>query len=150
MARTRLNGSIRNVTHTRILDESGEEIYATEHVEETRHDPRNGSVNTVKRGRSTTLSSGEVYHVGMSAGQRPVMLTGVCELCRVRLSLRRRRRTHGLTNVKHLKRCSRCGRAVCPRHRKRSRFDRRWRCIRCHRWHRLKCALLWMLFREEE
>ena len=149
MAR-KIQGSIRKVTETRVFDEEGREIYTGRYSQETVHDPQDGSVTTCTEAESTTLTTGETYHPGMSNGPNPIMLTGICEACRD--SNRwpwSGRRTHGLTNAQHLKHCHDCGMPLCPRHRRQSRIDRKWRCLKDHRRHMLKHYLR-CIFLEDE
>ena len=146
MAR-KLQGSIRKVIDTRVFDEQGQEIYIGRFSQETVHDPQDGSVATHTEAESTTLTSGENYHPGMSTGPKPIMLTGVCEACHsTSLWPWTWRKTHGLTKVQHLKRCQDCGMPLCPRHRRESRVDRKPRCLKHHRRHMfrhyVKCIFL--------
>lgn len=150
MARNR-QGPIRRRTETAIHDEDGNPIYVANYTKETIIDPADNSVESVTRAESTTLASGESFNPSMSAGQNPVMLTGVCELCRQHRPLfpwSRRRNPHGLTNLEHLKRCRGCGKPLCPRHRHRGR-DRSWRCPACHRLYRLRKFLGGIFFEVE-
>ena len=152
MARTRPQGAIRQRTKTRIFDESGQEIYATEYSSETIQDPQDGSVSTVKEAENTTLTTAESYNIGMSVGPKPVLRTGVCNLCRTarpRFLWSRRRVTHGLTNVLRLNACTECGLPACPRCRRQSPYDRKWRCLKHHRLHKWMMRLQAIFFEEE-
>lgn len=152
MARNRIYGTIRRRTETRMTDESGQEVYRAQYSQETSHNPQDGSVNTITRAESTTLSSGETFHVGMSAGPNPVLLTGLCEFCRTMFAFpwSRRRNTHGLTNVKDLMPCHDCGRPACARHRRQSTHDKGWRCLKHHRIHKWKLRLQSIFFEVDD
>ena len=125
---------------TRFLDESGEEFYTANYSEEMIVSDKGAKV--CKRGENVILVSGEAYNPGLSSGAKPVLMVGTCDFCRNEKPLfpwLRARKTHGLCNVRKLKLCHDCGHATCARHRQRSRYDKQWRCPRCHKKHR------WML-----
>ena len=148
MAKANLSGNIRKRTITTITDEAGNEVYTREYVEETIHDPSDNSVNTTVTADVTTLTSGESYNLGMSAGPNPIMLTGLCEACQAqRSSILTGRKTTGLTNLEHLSRCHRCGIPLCPRHAHVSKSDGNVRCSKCSNLHKLGRFLNW-IFRE--
>jgi len=122
---------------TRFLDESGEEIYTANYREEMTVTA--DGVTSTKRGENTMLVSGEAYNPGLSSGPKPVLMVGTCDFCRNERPLfpwLRARKTHGLCNIRKLKLCSDCGQPICPRHRRRSRYDRQWRCPQCHKKHK--------------
>jgi hypothetical protein len=135
---------------TKFVDEEGNEILVTQYSEETAENV-DESVSTVKRAENVILSSGESYNPSMSAGARPVLMVGLCVAClneRPFWPWRRGSRAHPLCNVRHLKHCLDCGRAVCPKHRKRSTYDKKERCFGCHRKHRRSLWLSWLFFEE--
>ena len=139
MARAK-QGPVRSVIETRYIDESGQEVYTANYREEMIISA--DGVTSLKRGENTMLVSGEAYNPSMSAGAKPVMLVGVCAICRDSRPLfpwLRSRKTHGLCNVAKLKHCCDCRQSLCPRHQIRSQHDRQWRCPRCHKKH------VWML-----
>jgi len=136
MARASPHGKITECTETRILDPSGNELCRTRYVIETTQDPVDGSINTIKRAESLTLTSGETWNVGMSAGPNPVLMAGVCDACQK------------LCNASKLRICSDCGIPLCSRHRRRSRRDGRWRCLKHHRLHKLASLFAALLFEE--
>ena len=70
----------------------------------------------------------------MLQAQEPVLLV-CCDRCR-RPPLFRRP-SHGLVTQPAARRCARCGKSCCPTHRRRC-ADRRFRCINCARWFRIK------------
>ena len=134
MALHQPNSGIKQHVVTIDRDEEGREIHRTQYSEDVTRLP-DGSVISEKTAENYALSSGELHNPSMSSGANPVMLVGVCALCGTTRSIFpwRRRRTTRLCNVEQLKPCARCGRVVCSQHRKRSEFDRKWRCLSCSR-----------------
>ena len=148
MARRPLQGGVNQRVETAFNDEFDDELHTMEYREELRNE--NGTVTTVKRATNISLVTGEAYSPSMSAGAKPVLLVGVCALCRRRRSFLpwRRRPVVPLANAKKLRNCASCGRAVCPRHCRRSKYDRRWRCRPHHFWHVMRTRWLMPLFYE--
>ena len=151
MARRNVHGTIRHRTVTKFIDESGRVIHTLGYTKETVHDPQDGSINIITSAESDTLVSGENFNAGMAAGPNPIMLTGVCTLCRASvLRWSRKRSTHGLCNLKQLKRCCQCGVPVCPRHCRQSRYDKHWRCLKHHKIHKWTLRLARIFFAESD
>ena len=137
MARAK-QGPVRTQIETRYFDESGQEVYTANYREEIIISA-DGAVTSLKLGENALLVSGEAYNPSMSAGAKPVMLVGVCAICRDSRPLfpwLRPRKTHGLCNVAKLKHCCDCRQSLCPRHQIRSRYDGQWRCPQCHKRHK--------------
>lgn len=140
MARQNSHSPISVHVETKFLDDSGEESQVAHYREEMIQDPATGDIISRKVGENMTLASGESFNPSMSAGANPVMLVGTCSFCnsaRKRFSLWRNRKLNPLCNVKYLKRCWKCGKPACPRHIRRSKFDKQWRCLKHHRLHML-------------
>jgi hypothetical protein len=119
---------------TRFIDEFGDEFHRTQYREDVIEDDQ-GCLTSLKEGEQIILGTGEAYHPGLSAGPRPIMMIALCRQCREerpRWPWQRARTPTGLVNVKHVIRCRECGAATCPTHRKQSRYDHKWRCIKCH------------------
>jgi hypothetical protein len=134
---------------TKYLDEKGE-ILVTEYSEETSENA-DESINTVKRAQNIILSSGEAFNPSMSAGPKPVLAVGLCDECRNGRPFwpwKHRPKVSGLCNVQHLKPCEDCGKPQCPKHRKCSTYDKKHRCLRCHRKHK-RGLFLGRIFYEE-
>jgi len=148
MALQRPNSSTEQHNITNFKDETGEVLETSEYREE--RDRIGDRVIIRKTAECRTLATGELYHPGLSSGSNPVMLAGACSLCGTTPSIFpwRRRRTTRLCNAAHLKPCHSCGISICPRHRRRSTKDRKWRCLSCHRKH-WWASLLSPLFFEE-
>ncbi len=147
MARQNSSSPINVHVETRYLDDSGEEIHVAHYREEMDQDPVTREIISRKVGENMTLGSGESFNPSMSAGANPVLLTGTCSFCvaaRKRF-FRSRNRVTPLCNIKHLKRCWNCGRPACPRHIRFSKYDKKFRCLRHHRIHRLTRVLKWIL-----
>ncbi len=118
---------LRTVTHYR--DADGNLVLVTEYNERIVIGD-DGSITNLKQAENIQLVSGEMFNPSMAAGQNPVLIPGLCAFCQ-------RRRKAPLTNSKHLHLCVVCGRPCCSLHRKQSGYDKQWRCLRCHRRHRL-------------
>jgi len=149
MAMQRPNTHVEQETITHLKDETGEVLETFEYREE--RETINGRVIARKTAECRTLSTGELYHPGLSAGPHPVMMAAACPLCGTKPSIFpwRRRRTTRLCNAADLKACSECGMHICSRHRRRSSRDHRWRCLSCHRKHWVWANLLGPLFLRE-
>jgi hypothetical protein len=140
MARQNSSSPISVHIETKFLDELGEESQVAHYREEMIQDPVTGDIISRKVSENMTLASGESFNPSMSAGANPVMLVGTCSFCnsaRKRFSLWRNRKSNPLCNVKHLKRCFKCGKPACPKHIRCSHFDNQWRCLKHHRLHML-------------
>ncbi len=91
--------------------------------------------NYIERRRNETieLSDGFEWHAGMLSANPPIHIS-VCNLCRYPLpAVFPERPTSGLVRTSSLEYCHECGLGICPKHRRRSRYDRRWRCLKCHK-----------------
>ena len=60
-------------------------------------------------------------------GQKPPIRIAVCDICR----RKRKPKTHGLVSVTGARLCV-CGKLCCPKHRRQSSRDHKWRCPTCH------------------
>lgn len=135
------------VYRTVVTDENGQpilEITAGEYMI-----PDGNGMTILKNGQSILLMDGTEWNPAMAI-QQGVKLA-CCELCRhppFRFPFRERPR-HGL--VSKWKRCVRCGRAICPRHRHRT-SDGSWRCSHCRHgiFHWLREILLRLFTYTEE
>ena len=148
MARQNSSSPINVHIETKFLDDSGEEIHVAHYREEMIQDPDSGDIISRKIGENTTLASGESFNPSMASGSNPVMLTGICFFCnsdRKHFRIFQKRVSNPLCNVKHLKRCWNCGQPACPKHIRRSKHDKHWRCLRHHRIHRLSRGFKWIL-----
>jgi hypothetical protein len=109
-----------------------------------------GTITRYKEGESIQLVCGTVYNPTMSAGQSPVMLLSVCEICRnpSRFGRRGEHPRHGLCarDMGHL--CFGCGQFCCPSHAILGR-DNTYRCPRCSGFS-LKHFLVNLFYREVE
>lgn len=113
---------------TRYRDADGNLVLETEFNERIVLDQDNNAV-LYREADNVQLNSGELFNPSMSSGQKPVLLPGICDLCR-------EAGHRVLTNSKHLRLCANCGKPVCAKHRSQSRYDKKFRCPRCHRRHR--------------
>lgn len=145
------HGAANHHVTTQIKDENGNiilEIGMREYmVTDSNH---NTTIHKVSE--SIQLVDGLEWNpsLAMASGKDRVLL-GVCRRCRSRRVLPWSRRGHGLCSAKNLKICADCGTSgLCPRHRKKSRIDNRYRCPRCHSWHRLKYLIRPLFFRRVE
>jgi len=68
---------------------------------------------------------------------KPPVHVGICQQCRDGSSLFGRNKSHGIVTLARAKLCADCGTLCCPSHRRLSKNDRRWRCLRHHRMHRI-------------
>lgn len=153
MARQSSSSPINVHVETKFLDDSGEEIHVAHYLEEMIQDPLTGDIISRKVGENMTLASGECFNPSMASGSNPIMLVGTCALCnsdRKRLLRSPNRMPNPLCNVKHLKLCWTCGRPACPKHIHLSTDDKRWRCPKHHRLHRLRLVLQGIFFERVE
>jgi hypothetical protein len=147
MALHQPNSSIKQHIVTVFRDQEGNEIHSTVYSEEVTRLP-DGSVVTEKSAENYALVSGELTNPSQAAA----LPVGVCALCGATPSILpwQRRTTTRLCSMEHLKHCVSCGRPLCPRHRKRSEKDRKWRCLSCHRKHWWASLLSPLFFEEVE
>ena len=149
MARQNSSSPINVHVETRYLDDLGEEVHVAHYREEMIQDPATGDILTRKVGENMTLGSGESFNPSQATGANPVLLTGTCSFCvaaRKRSFGSRNRMPNPLCNVKHLRHCHICGRPACLRHIRFSKYDKKFRCLRHHRLHRL-ARILGLIFR---
>lgn len=131
---------VRTLIRTRYMDESGEVLHTAEYKEEMR--VSSDGITSIKEADNSAILTGELHNASMSSGSKPILMLALCPWCRdmkPRFPWQTARKTHGLFNASKLKHCCDCGQPTCPRHRTRSRYDRQWRCPRCHKKH------VWML-----
>ena len=145
MALHQPNSSIKQHIITIYRDEEGNEIQTAEYLEETTRSG-NGSVIIEKTAENFATADGIVTNPSQASDRE----LGICGVCNTTPSVLpwQRRPTTRLCSVEHLKHCSDCGLPTCPRHRRRSSKDRKWRCLSCHRKH-WWASLLSPLFFEE-
>ncbi|MFA7281363.1 MAG: hypothetical protein WC100_14865 [Sterolibacterium sp.] len=127
MARRQITPPSQRIV-TQYRDADGNLVLQTEYNE--RIVIANGEVTHIKQGENIQLVSGEMFNPAMAAGQHPVLVVGLCHSCQGSPRV-------PLTNAKHLRICAGCGRPSCPIHRRQSRYDKKWRCLRCYRRHRM-------------
>jgi len=147
MARHQPNTDVTQTIVTIYRDEEGNEIHRAQYRKKVRRQP-NGSLVVETSAENFALSSGEITNPN-EAANRPV---AVCAFCGTTPSIWpwRRRPTTRLCSVEHLKYCSDCGIPVCPRHRRRSAKDSRWRCTRCYKKHWWACLFSPLFLKEIE
>ena len=113
----------------------------------------NGNMTKQRLSDNVALVCGGIYNPGMSVGQNPVMLIGVCQPCREpppRL-FREDYPTHGLCSKESGTNCRDCGIFLCPRHTRRGEDG----CPRCDccarraaRWSTIRKVVDWAFFKE--
>lgn len=109
----------------------------------------NGEMAEQSREDAIMLVDGLLWTPQMLKWSNPVLVT-TCAECRNprRSLLRPERASHGLLSVRNARSCARCGRVLCPRHRRWE--DGGWHCHDCAKTNRFKKAVRWLFFREEE
>jgi len=104
----------------------------------------NGAIASYSEYNNIILEDGVGWNPAMLS-QRPPIHIAVCAVCRKR----RKPKTHGLVSLAGARLCV-CGRLCCPKHRRQSSRDNKWRCPSCHRRHVLKRLLTPVFFRKRE
>lgn len=136
------SGPQRNTIAT-ITDRKGRVILKITQKEYLVRDSK-GSFTSYSEYNNIILEDGVAWNPAMLS-QKPPVHIAVCDVCRKR----RRPKTYGLVTVAGGKICV-CGRLCCPKHRRQSLDDRKWRCPSCHRRHRMKILMTPVFFRRQE
>ncbi len=92
------------------------------------------------------LSCGTVFNIDMMFTMNPPILIGTCDQCRYPTN-KKDTPTHGIVTISRAKLCV-CGTLCCPKHRKLG-SDNKWRCIKCHKKHKLISFFRKLFFTEE-
>jgi len=103
-----------------------------------------GSFTSYSEYNNIILEDGLAWNPSMLF-QKPPIYIAVCDICRKK----RQPKTHGLVSVAGAKLCV-CGQLCCPKHRRQSARDNKWRCPICHHLHRTKCLFTPVFFKRKE
>jgi len=124
--------NVRKDTTTQITDLNGNIILEVGLKEYTVR-CSDGSIIHRRLNENIVLVDGTVWNPGLI--MRGIHV-GVCDRCR-RPSFFGRP-THGIVALQRARQCATCGTLCCPSHRRWSRRDHQWRCLRHHSLHLLK------------
>ena len=105
----------------------------------------NGSLTSYSEYNNIILEDGLAWNPVMLSQKPKPILIAVCDICRKK----RKPKTHGLVSAAGAKLCV-CGKLCCPKHRRQSSRDNKWRCPSCHRLHKTKCLLTPFFFKKKE
>ncbi len=103
-----------------------------------------GSLARYSEYNNIILEDGLAWNPSMFL-QKPPIHIAVCDVCRKK----RKPKSHGLVSVAGAKLCV-CGKLCCPKHRRQSSRDKKWRCPACHRLHKTKNIFTPVFFKKKE
>ena len=136
------NGPQRNTVAT-IRDRKGNVILEVTQKEYVVKES-DGPLTAYSEYENIILEDGLGWNPSMM-GQKPPVRIAVCDICRKK----RKPKTHGLVSVAGGRLCV-CGKLCCPKHRRQSSRDHKWRCPTCHHRHIAKCILTPIFFKRKE
>ena len=110
-----------------------------------------GSISSYVHFKYIPLVDGSSWSPFLLSKNPPIYI-GICETCRnPGLSLfGRRHKTHGLVAMARAKLCVDCGLLTCPRDRRLSKRDKKWRCLTCAKKHAVGNLLRPLFFERQE
>ena len=133
-----MRGTVNNHIETSFMDQSGRELSKLHYKEEMVKN-QDGSITSYKQAQNVILSTGEAYNASLSVGSNPVMLAGLCAFC-----------GDSLSNARLLLPCCACGKPTCPAHRRKSKYDKGYRCLKCHGRHKWAMRLKPIFYKRVE